>query len=94
MLKLRTSSRYFINALLAAGLLSSCDAYTNNGVEQKVDLHSLGLTKSGKALKTLVWYDQEIVKSWYDDLDIVTDSLVKLRQRQGDSILAALKNCR
>jgi hypothetical protein len=63
-------------------------------VEQVVDKECAGLCQSGTCLTTYVWYDNEIVKSWRDDINIVTDSLVKIRQKQADELLGALKKCR
>ena len=74
--------------------LQSCrlDPYLTDGVEQKIDPTAQGIVKSGRALKTIVWYNQEIANSWWDDMDSVNTELVLFRQRQGDSLLAALKH--
>lgn len=79
-----------IALILLALVLSGC-ASLFDGVEQEVRKNCSPLVESGTALVTYVWHDTEIVKSWYDDIETITDSIVELRQRQGDSILATLK---
>lgn len=60
-------------------------------VEQHVDNeHVDALCPSGTWLTTLVWYDQQIVKGWYDDMPNVTDSLVKKRQADGQRLIKRL----
>ena len=61
-----------------------------NGVKQEAA--SVGLCPSEICVKTSVWYDGEILKTWYDDIDVATDSLIDLRKRQGDSLLTKVKN--
>jgi len=45
------------------------------------------LTPSGVSLCTYVWYKDEIIQSYYDDISIVTDSLVCVRKHQADSMV-------
>ena len=82
-----------IYILLIATLFSCENPLWSNTVEQKYDGHcSMILTKSGRAIVTLVWYNGEIVESWYDDMDIVTDSLINDRRIKGENTLKMLED--
>lgn len=48
------------------------------------------LCPSGTCLVTYVWYNDDIVKSWHDDIDTVTDSLVYVRKLQAEQLLKSL----
>jgi hypothetical protein len=63
-----------------------------NGVEQHFDKDCKGITPSGRAFVTYVWYNGEIAAYWYDDIYSVNDSLVAARKKQGNELLHALSS--
>jgi hypothetical protein len=89
--KLRTVSRFFINAVLAAVLFTSCGYVCGYSVEQEV--REMKYSPETKFV-TYVWGSGKIVQAWYDPIDSVNSALVKRRQVQADSLIAALKNSR
>lgn len=62
-----------------------------NTWHQEVDSDCRGLTESGTALVTSVWYRGEIIESWYDDIETITDSIVLKRQAQSEKLYKTLK---
>lgn len=85
----------FLAALLLAAVFVGCEpGVDKDGVSQELDKHCEGLTQSGTALVTYVWYDGEIAKAWYDDINTVNDSLVAVRKKEGGELLHALSNSR
>lgn len=59
----------------------------------KVD-QDVSVFLDGDVVRTHVWYKKEIVMGWYDPIETITDSIINLRQRQGDSLLQTLKKMR
>jgi aspartate/tyrosine/aromatic aminotransferase len=76
-------------ALIAITLLvlASC-----NKVEQEVRKVNSIVAPSGTALVTYVWYDDNIITAWYDDIYKVNDSLIKVRQEQGKALLKTISH--
>ncbi len=94
MKNLRTKLSYTLYFVLVAVLMNGCEVgITKNGVKQHLDKECRGLVKSGTALATYVWYDGEIAKSWYDDINTINDSLICVRKKQAAELLDALENC-
>jgi hypothetical protein len=80
-----------IASLLVILILSSCN-YFGNRVEQKVtDDTSCLLCGSLHCLVTYVWYNGEIVESYYDNVYSLNDSIVLVRQKQGKAIIKSLE---
>lgn len=63
---------------------------SKDGVMVKFDYRLYNLTKSGTGMVTYVWHDGDIIKSWYDDMADITDSLIDVRKKQGKSYLKAI----
>ena len=93
MKRLKTKLSYALYILLVAVFLQSCQEITGTYVVQKLNKECGGLAKSGTALVTYVWYENEIAEAWYDDITTVNDSLVFARKEQANKLLEALKNC-
>jgi hypothetical protein len=85
------SAVFIVIFSLAVGLLYN--KHETNRVEQET-VRCVGFCPSGTCLTTYVWYRDKIVKAWYDDIDIVNDSLIILRQKQADDLLTSLEKCR
>jgi len=50
-----------------------------------------GSVNSGTAMITVVVFNGHVIKSYIDDIDIITDSIVLLRQAQGEELLFTVK---
>lgn len=74
-------------AIVAAGAFVVCHivAAEDNRVEQKVGRS--GLCACGTCAITYVWNDGDIIRSWYDDLPAMTDSLKAARRTEGEQLL-------
>ena len=77
--------------LILSIFLNSCETFERTYVEQEVDNKCRGITDSGTALVTYVWYKGEIAKAWYDDIEDVNDSLILVRKDQADKLIKTLK---
>lgn len=49
------------------------------------------ITKSGEGLCTYAWDNGGIVWSSYDDISTITDSLIKVRKEQAESVIKAIR---
>lgn len=90
MLKLRNVSRYFINAVLAAVLLSSCMGEFSPKVEQYVGDYEW--YDGDKRFFTVVWYHGEIVWCRNDKMQTLNDSIVKAAYKEAVVVKTALSN--
>ena len=59
-------------------------------VEQEHMRDPILCEESGHCYVTYVWFRGEIIASWYDDIQTITDSIVLLRRKQGEKILNSL----
>lgn len=82
------TTTYIILVMVAIGLPIYL---TRDRVRQSVheDEYEM-LCPSGVCLWTYVWCNGEIIESWHDDINIVTDSLVAARKQQGEELLKGL----
>lgn len=81
--------KLFSLVILITILVSSCGNYYT--VEQEIRESKYTLKTE---FATYVWCNNEIIKVWYDPIDSVNSTLVKIRQAQADSLIAALKKSR
>ena len=70
--------------------LCGCE-YVGFDVEQEIRTNNYTYKKE---FTTWVWRDNKLVYSWTDPVENMTDSLIKLRQRQADSLIAKVKSFR
>lgn len=74
-----------------SSLLISCQFSPFGYVEQKImDDWSRILCKSGTCYATYVWRSGSIIKSDYDDINTLTDSLILERKNAGERLLKML----
>jgi hypothetical protein len=88
---MKTNLRKALILLLISIFLNSCETFERTYVEQEVDNTCGGITNSGTALVTYVWYKGEIAKSWCDDIEDVNDSLILFRKDQANKLINTLK---
>ena len=80
-----------ISIVLIFGL-SGCDIPgVGYDVEQEIRFNKYSLKDE---LRTWVWKDNRLLYDWADPVEDMTDSLIKLRQRQADSLIAKVKSFR
>lgn len=82
----------FILLIMVLITFVGIDLYYSRGyVEQEIrNDDSRIICKSGECLATFVWYDSRIVADWWDDIATVTDSIIKLRQENGERLIKRL----
>lgn len=80
-----------IISILCMFCFIGCSRLGGTYVEQEVRNDCGAVCKSGHCFVTYVWYKMKIVKSWYDDVDSLSDSLINERKLRGEAIIDMLK---